>query len=321
MSVPSQFEMQRVLRLLQAASVAQDAPAEGHITEDEQLLACWEGALLTPHQRAEIIAHLAKCPRCRAELAAMVRQGQLQWMPPAAEAMVPSGLRPPARGWLGPKVWLAVAATLVVVTGLGFWAWGLHHTPRQARLATGPAMARRGIEPGSPLWLRGKITDYGYFADGQSAIKGFVPVNAALKREREELLAALAKEPGNRALRLGFGELLLRMEEPDEAAQVFAELVRDDPHDAAGRLGLGLACFLEGKPDEALEHFEAVLAEDPRNTAAQLNAAACLARLGKTSEAVRYWERLLPEVQDAALRGQIEQAIRHHAKRETSMTP
>jgi hypothetical protein len=294
-SRPPDHDRDVVLRLLRAASDGQAIPAEGHLVEDEETLACWEAGLLTPRQRQEIVAHLAECPRCRRELAGMMRRGEFQWIEPEPEVTPAraAGRRRLVAVWLP----LAVAASLLVAVGL---------LGRRSWVSGG----RHGIEPGSALALRGKISDYGYLLDGQSAAKGFAPANAELERQRQALRAATEADPDDRTARLAYGEVLLRVDEPAEAARVFAPLVGADPRDPAARLGLGLARFLGGEIAEAWAEFEAVLAVDPGHTAARLNAAACLAQLGRPAEAERYWKQVLAVTTDAELRARIEQTMR-----------
>jgi len=299
MSASPEFQEQIVLRLLQAASDGQTVPAGGHVVEDEERLACWEAGLLPPSQRDEMLAHLARCPRCRSELAAMVRQGHLSFVQPDLEPECPARAFPTRRYPFWSWTLLAAAASLLLAVGL------LTRPISRPR----PPTAVQGIEPGSALAMRGKITDYGYLLDGQSATKGFVPSNSALEQERQQLLATLETDPANRIVRLAYGEVLLRLDQPRQAFEVFEEMVRADSGDLAARLGLGLAKFLGGQVAEALGHFQAVLAVDPDNIAAKLNAAACLARLGRTREAIQYWRELLLVINDPQLRFQIQQTL------------
>lgn len=293
----SEYDRDLVLRLLRAASHDQPIPAESHLVDDEELLACWEAGLLTSRQRTEIVAHLADCPRCRHELAGMIRRGDMQWGEPEPESATVCASAADRRRSLSVWLSLAVAASLLAAASLLGWsAW---------RPGGG-----RGIEVGSALAMRGKITDYGYLLDGQSVAKGFAPLDAELERQRKELLAAMEVKPGDRVARLTYGELLLRLDEPAEAAGVFEELVEAAPREPSGRLGLGLARFLQGRTAEALIEFQAVLQSEPENVAAKLNAAACLAQLQRTAEAERYWRKVLGQTTDAELRNRIEQTLR-----------
>jgi hypothetical protein len=240
-------EQQRdaVLRLIRTASNRQPPPAQGHVLDDEELLACWEAGLVSAVQREEIVTHLADCPNCRHRLAEMVRCGEIDWAeqevsPPVsvpASTAVRSGRR------RSPWVAVAVAASIFVVLGTFGWLnWG----PRSPG----------GIPSGSALALRGKVTDYGFLLDGETATKGaFAVVDPALRRRQAELLSALQANPAEVAKQIEYGEVLLRVEEPEEAAKVFQELLKAKPRDAAGHMGLGLARFLQGRLDDALSEF------------------------------------------------------------------
>ena len=51
-----------------------------------------------------------------------------------------------------------------------------------------------------------------------------------MERQRKELLAAIQAQPADRTSQLAYGELLLRLDEPAEAARVFEQLVQTDQH-------------------------------------------------------------------------------------------
>ncbi len=62
---------------LRAAAEAASPPASPHPIDEEDLLLDWCEGALPPEALAELHAHLARCPRCRQEVAAMVRAGAL----------------------------------------------------------------------------------------------------------------------------------------------------------------------------------------------------------------------------------------------------
>jgi hypothetical protein len=276
-------------------------PSQGHFLDDEELVACWESGLVSAAQRDEIVTHLADCPSCRHRLAGMVRGGEIalaeqELVSPSVSVPVSTIVRPGR--WLSSWIAVAVAASIFVV--LGTFGW----------LNWGPG-APGGIRSGSALALRGKVTDYGFLLDGETVTKGaFAVVDPSLRRRQAELLSAVQANPNDVPTRIEYGELLLRVDESEEAAKVFQELLKANSRDAAGHMGLGLARFLQGRLDDALAEFEAVLKGDPHNAAARLNAAACLARLGRLSEAERHWQAVLAETQNGELKSQIEQTIR-----------
>jgi hypothetical protein len=303
-------EQQRdaVLRLIRTASDRQQMPTDGHFLDDEEVVACWEEGLLSPSQQEEIIAHLSNCPACRRRLAGMIRRGDIAWgepepvEPPAA----PTASRPATvrrhRGLLLGSV-VVLAASLLGIVGVSSWL--SHRHPRG------------GGREESSLALRGKVTDYGYLLDGQSATKAAFPVvDPVLKQRQEELLRAIEANPADAGLRIEYGEVLLRAGEPEKAETVFHGLLDANPADPAAHLGLGLARFLEGRLDEALTEFDLVLKGEPRNVAAHLNAAACLARLGRIPTAETHWQAALQETHDSELRSQIEQTL-HRQRRPT----
>ena len=294
-------ERKIVMRLLRTASAGQPVPVEGHVVDDEELMACWESGLLVPRQHEEILDHLAACPQCRRKLAEMIRRGNLQIAEPEPVAVPLSVSAPTARS--GTR-WLrhALAACLLVAVGIVGWTLWL----------TGTSL---GIPSHSALAIRGKVTDYGYLLDGQSVATKGPMFDTSLDRRQRELEQALKAKPDDRINRLDYGEVLLQQQQPAEATEVFQRILDATPYDPAAQVGLGLARFQQKRFDDALEQFEAVLQAMPDNLGAKLNAAACLARLGRTAEAIRYWREAIAETQDVVLRAHIEQAIRNGSVR------
>ena len=290
-----------VMRLLQTASAGQPVPTEGHVVDDEELLACWEAGLVAPSGREAIYAHLAKCPRCRRELGEMIRHGNLEFTAPdpiAAPLIRSTSTTTSHARWLS----LALSLCLLIVVGMVGWTlWK-------------PSISS-GIPSHSALAMRGTITDYGYLLDGQSVVTKGPMFDKTLDRRQHELEQSVKAKPDDRNLRLDYGETLLRQQQPDRAIEVFQEILDSSPKDVAAWLGLGLAQFQQGRVEQALDQFDMVLKADPTFIPAKLNAAACLARLGRTAEAIRYWREAISETQDVVLRAHIGQAIRNSSVR------
>ena len=88
----------------------------------------------------------------------------------------------------------------------------------------------------------------------------------------------------------------------DEAATVYAELVRAVPGEPGLRLNLGMALSMAGRPREAVPHLEAALTGRPDLLPAALFLGAVHMELGQPAKAVKPLESFLaaqPEHQDA----------------------
>ncbi len=84
----SAHENDRVSKIFRMASESQSIPEIGHFTEDEEFLTCWSLGILSPDQQREMIDHLADCPQCRSELAAMLKEGVIT-PPEATDEAIP----------------------------------------------------------------------------------------------------------------------------------------------------------------------------------------------------------------------------------------
>ena len=135
------------LELFRRAANSQPIPDGGHVAEDDELLACWADGLLSQSEYAQLIEHLSLCPRCRQEVAAMIRAGVLE--PAAAESeteesetnedaspvAVAATVRPV---WLHRRrlaAWTAFAAAAMLLVVLGNQWWPRPSTDGQRLLA------------------------------------------------------------------------------------------------------------------------------------------------------------------------------------------
>ncbi|MBM4091624.1 MAG: tetratricopeptide repeat protein [Planctomycetes bacterium] len=136
-------------KVLQRATSDRPDPREGHFTDDDELLTCLASGLLRPEEHRRLVEHLADCGECRRELAAMVRDGVLEFDPLATEAESPvEPVRPPEtrRRFMRSTVLpLAVAAALLVCIGLLWRSAGKDEVDRVL------AQSRQALESGDPL--------------------------------------------------------------------------------------------------------------------------------------------------------------------------
>ncbi len=60
-----------------------------------------------------------------------------------------------------------------------------------------------------------------------------------------------------------YARILVDMDEPERAAELWAEVVAQEPRHAGARKGLGFVCYRAGDLERALEHLEMALSADP----------------------------------------------------------
>jgi tetratricopeptide (TPR) repeat protein len=82
------------------------------------------------------------------------------------------------------------------------------------------------------------------------------------------------------------GNILLRLQRPDQARRAYGDALRLDPDLAEAHSNLGLIAANEQRYPAAEDHFRRALAVDPDLTVARYNLAQLLAVLGRRDEAV-----------------------------------
>lgn len=156
----SRQQVDRVRKLLRMAADAQPAPTEGHFVEDDELLTCWSQGLLAPDEHERLIEHLAICPRCRNEVADLIRAGVLEFPEAGAEedaeqapaaAVEAASLRSaavPRKSWFS-LPWTRVALAASILVCLGGIAWLLSPSGPSG-LERQLARADRDLDAGHP---------------------------------------------------------------------------------------------------------------------------------------------------------------------------
>ncbi len=149
----SKTQQDQVLRDLFATAVNSpfpDAPAldSPHPIDDEDLLLDWSLGDLSPERHQQVLDHLAACPACRREIAAMVRAGVLSL--PTVDASVPDAIpraEPTTSAWRRPAIVtlvVALAASVLLVLAPTVFDFG---APEAGSLI---AMAQRDLDQGRP---------------------------------------------------------------------------------------------------------------------------------------------------------------------------
>jgi len=130
-----------------------------HPIDDEDLLLDWSAGDLAPERHEQLLDHLAACPTCRREIAAMVRAGAL--VLPHVDASLRDAVPLAERAAYGPwrrrsifALVVALAASLLLVFARGLFDTG----PRRG--GTPIAMAQRDLEQGRTSEAFNRIDDY-----------------------------------------------------------------------------------------------------------------------------------------------------------------
>ena len=169
----------------------------------------------------------------------------------------------------------------------------------------------RGVAAPLALAMNDRLDrDFGFTLGGTSSQKalplGGPPTpSPAQSRWLAEYARAVARFPGSVPLRLNYGDLLLRLDRPDDALVQFQAAATADPRSAAAQTGVGLAAFNAGDRKLACEAFRQATVLEPPSVSATLNLAICLEAEGQHAAAVPLWRALLAMPLDNRLRQSI----------------
>ena len=310
----------------------QAEPDSPHVVDDDNLLARWDADLMTADDRRQIIDHLAVCPRCRHELADLVRAGVIA---PIDRAGLPLRQRD-RRRLISPATWtIAIAASLLVAMGGILWLISvprrglvlaqLEDSVRLGRyndaLQEAKALSRKELHPEERRRAQALCEEAGYRA-AESAL-GNSDWGAV---ERIESLASSLSAGSSRLLNLSLqaqqeipnasslayeGSLLdqgfapsgrsLRKSLPfeDEATkhlcEQYAQAVQRYPQDMSLRLNLGQLLWELGRTDEAEAQFQAARQLDVQNPNARLGLGLVEYRRHHYQQALEHFEAALRE--------------------------
>lgn len=309
-----------LLELLRQASDQQPIPTDGHFVEDDELLACWAQDLLSPREHREIIDHLSLCPRCRREVADMIRAGVLD--PPPAQ--VDGRRRGSRRAWVG--LVLAVAAVLLV--GLGVAWWTLPRGSQRAELALRRAAEQRAREPRAI----GALLAYDCEIDGPSLTAATAQPDPAREQQLETQYRENPRDP---LTLLELGLYHLEQHELDKAHDWFEDALTANPKSILAHLGLGMAAFqryvdLKQNGDEeaarrqlsaAGKEFRTALDMAPDDLDAQLNWGIYLRHTGDLEGAKSYFRAVLARTTNPQIRAHLDAWLKRHETGSGAVAP
>jgi tetratricopeptide (TPR) repeat protein len=152
------------------------------------------------------------------------------------------------------------------------------------------------------------LLDYGYQVDGFAPAKALPDITDAVDTQLADWADLQARAGGDPGPALNRGQFLLSLGRLEDAATVFAAVLRAHPDNADAHTGLGLAAYQERDYPAARRHFEAAVRLRPDDSACQINLAMTLDRLNRPAEARSHWQKALEQTRGEEQR----QAIRRH---------
>ena len=104
----------------------------------------------------------------------------------------------------------------------------------------------------------------------------------------ESFEAAAAIDPAFAPLRRRLAEVRLSLNEPEEAARLYAELLRTEPRDSGASFGLGRALAMQGDLSGAIERFRRAVEQAPDYAAAHYELALAYRDQGEDALSTRH---------------------------------
>jgi tetratricopeptide (TPR) repeat protein len=151
---------------------------------------------------------------------------------------------------------------------------------------------------------------YGYQVDGFALAKPLPEITHAVETQLTAWAALQSRAGADPGPALNRGQFLLSLGRLQDAAAVFAAVLRTHPDNADAHIGLGLAAFQQQDLPRALRHFEAAVRLRPDDAASQINLAMTLDRLDRPAQARPHWQKALERTKGEEQR----QAIRRRLK-------
>lgn len=207
------------------------------------------------------------------------------------------------RSWFKP--YLAIAASLVLLAGGGFYIWRVLFN--NSDLNKGLAALQSAFRNERPLEARISKFDYAPYSTTRGPGAGKIDQNE-LSRAELTLLEALKNKP-TPAAHHALGKVFLAKKEFDRAIEQFDEALKGDPRNAQLYSDLGAAWLEKGKIDSggkepgkgmeelgrSLENLNKALELDPSLLEARFNRALCRQYLMLSQQAAEDWREYLKQ--------------------------
>ncbi|HEY4016610.1 MAG TPA: tetratricopeptide repeat protein [Polyangiaceae bacterium] len=284
--------------------------------------------LLSPTERLAFEAHLVACASCRADLqlgrifdapdAPELDDGaRIQRLARVAETWTRSGRAPMGRRrarTLKRKVFLAVAACLILCCGVAAAALGVHPWARIVALVSRPPAARLDSPPSSPAGTQVRRGPSGVEPEAPAVVEPAIVEEEAHDRQeapaspaaslrganRSRHAPSRAEAPEDAAAMLRAANDARRSGDTAEAMALYAKLQRRFPSSPEAELSsvpFGEMLLADQKPQAALVQFErpAGALGGTLRPEVLYGRARALAALGDEAEERRAWRELIDE--------------------------
>jgi tetratricopeptide (TPR) repeat protein len=124
---------------------------------------------------------------------------------------------------------------------------------------------------------------------------GKVKVNEEVKKQMEEMKAAVDSNPNDTTKVREYADFLLAAHKPDEAIPYYEMILKKDPQRSDIRFSLTFIYYNKGELDKAEEQTNKILSYDKNNLMAKYNLGAIQATRGNKEKARQIWNQVIQD--------------------------
>lgn len=124
---------------------------------------------------------------------------------------------------------------------------------------------------------------------------GKVKVNEEVKKQMEEMKAAVDSNPNDTTKVREYADFLLAAHKPDEAIPYYEMILKKDPQRSDIRFSLTFIYYNKGELDKAEEQTNKILSYDKNNSMAKYNLGAIEATRGNNEKARQIWNQVIQD--------------------------
>lgn len=132
-------------------------------------------------------------------------------------------------------------------------------------------------------------------AKNNPMMHGQVKVNEEVKKQMEEMKAAVDANPNDTSKVREYADFLLAAHKPDEAIPYYEMVLKKDPKRNDIRFSLTFIYYNKGELDKAEEETNKILSYDKNNSMAKYNLGAIEATRGNSESARQIWSKLIQD--------------------------
>lgn len=132
-------------------------------------------------------------------------------------------------------------------------------------------------------------------AKNNPMMHGQVKVKEEVKKQMEEMKAAVDANPNDTSKVREYADFLLAAHKPDEAIPYYKMVLKKDPKRNDIRFSLTFIYYNKGELDKAEEETNKILSYDKNNSMAKYNLGAIEATRGNSESARKIWSKLIQD--------------------------